>query len=128
MQSKERPFVLFVAEKIYSKICKIKKIKPLTKWYKTFGLEKISEKNINQVSGGEQQKTYLSRIMSVNLKVIILDEPSQNLDKESDRKLIQLLLEEKIQDHEIRWMWVKGHDENIFNEKADMLAKKAIES
>ena len=38
------------------------------------------------------------------------------------------LLEEKIQDHEIRWMWVKGHDENIFNEKADMLAKKAIES
>ena len=38
------------------------------------------------------------------------------------------LLEEKIQDHEIRWMWVKGHDENILNEKADMLAKKAIES
>ena len=38
------------------------------------------------------------------------------------------LLEEKIQDHEIHWMWVKGHDENIFNEKADMLAKKAIVS
>ena len=38
------------------------------------------------------------------------------------------LLEEKIQDHKIHWMWVKGHDENIFNEKADMLAKKAIES
>ena len=38
------------------------------------------------------------------------------------------LLEEKIQNHEIQWMWVKGHDENIFNEKADMLAKKSIES
>jgi len=38
------------------------------------------------------------------------------------------LLEEKIQNHEIHWMWVKGHNENIFNEKADMLAKKAIES
>ena len=38
------------------------------------------------------------------------------------------LLEEKIQNREIHWMWVKGHDENIFNEKADMLAKKAIES
>ena len=38
------------------------------------------------------------------------------------------LLEEKIKDHKIHWMWVKGHDENIFNEKADMLAKKAIES
>ena len=38
------------------------------------------------------------------------------------------LLEEKIQDHEIHWMWVKGHNENIFNEKADILAKKAIKS
>ena len=38
------------------------------------------------------------------------------------------VLEEGIKDHEIHWVWVKGHDENIFNEKADMLAKKAIES
>ena len=38
------------------------------------------------------------------------------------------LLEEGIKDHEIRWIWVKGHNENVFNEKADMLAKKAIGS
>ena len=38
------------------------------------------------------------------------------------------LLEEKIHNHEIHWTWVKGHDENILNEKADILAKKAIES
>ena len=38
------------------------------------------------------------------------------------------LLEEGIKDHEIHWIWVKGHNENVFNEKADMLAKKAIES
>jgi ribonuclease HI len=38
------------------------------------------------------------------------------------------LLEKKIHNHEIHWTWVKGHDENILNEKADMLAKKAIES
>ena len=38
------------------------------------------------------------------------------------------LLEEKIHNHEIHWTWVKGHDKNILNEKADMLAKKAIES
>ena len=38
------------------------------------------------------------------------------------------LLEEGIKDHEIHWVWVKGHNENLFNEKADMLAKKAIES
>ena len=38
------------------------------------------------------------------------------------------LLEEKILNHEVYWTWVKGHDENFLNEKADMLAKKAIES
>ena len=38
------------------------------------------------------------------------------------------VLEEGIKDHKIHWVWVKGHNENIFNEKADMLAKKAIES
>ena len=38
------------------------------------------------------------------------------------------LLEEGIKDHEIHWIWVKSHNENVFNEKADMLAKKAIGS
>ena len=36
------------------------------------------------------------------------------------------LLEEKIKNHEINWIWVKGHSENIFNEKADNLARNAI--
>ena len=38
------------------------------------------------------------------------------------------MLEEEIKDNQIHWVWVKGHNENFFNEKADMLAKKAIES
>ena len=35
-------------------------------------------------------------------------------------------LEETIKKHDIKWIWVKGHNENILNEKADVLAKKAI--
>ena len=38
------------------------------------------------------------------------------------------LLEKKIHNHEVHWAWVKGHDKNFLNEKADILAKKAIES
>ena len=38
------------------------------------------------------------------------------------------LLDEKIKDHQIDWIWVKGHDKNILNEKADLLAKKAIKN
>ena len=29
--------------------------------------------------------------------------------------------------HKVKWNWVKGHDGNFGNEKADMLANKAIE-
>ncbi len=36
------------------------------------------------------------------------------------------LLEKKIKTHEIEWYWVKGHSDNILNEKVDMIAKKSI--
>ncbi|MBR1648858.1 MAG: ribonuclease HI [Alphaproteobacteria bacterium] len=32
------------------------------------------------------------------------------------------------QAHEIRWVWVKGHDGNIDNERADELARRAIKN
>ena len=76
-------------------LSKIKKIKPSMRWYQSFHLNRISRKNINKVSGGERQKTYLSRIMSVEHEAIIMDEPNQNLDKENDQKFIDLIWDEK---------------------------------
>jgi ABC-type Mn2+/Zn2+ transport system ATPase subunit len=76
-------------------LCNIKKKQPSLKWYHSFNLDKISKKNIYEVSSGEQQKIYLSRIMSIDPEVIIMDEPNQNLDKENDQKLIDLILNEK---------------------------------
>ena len=35
-------------------------------------------------------------------------------------------LNEKIKLHDIKWFWIKGHNENILNERVDVLAKKAI--
>ena len=35
-------------------------------------------------------------------------------------------LDEKIKLHDIKWFWVKAHNENILNERVDVLAKKAI--
>jgi len=37
------------------------------------------------------------------------------------------ILDEQITKHEIKWIWVKGHDGNEHNEKADFLARKYIE-
>jgi ribonuclease HI len=36
-------------------------------------------------------------------------------------------LDYEITKHQISWHWVKGHAGNIYNEKADFLARKYIE-
>ena len=76
-------------------LCKIKKMKPFLQWYRSFKLDKICKKKINEISGGEKQKTYLSRIMSIDPEIIIMDEPNQNLDNESNKKFIKLISDEK---------------------------------
>ena len=99
-------------------LCKIKKMKPSLQWYQSFQLDRISKKKINEVSGGEKQKTYLSRIMSIDPEVIIMDEPNQNLDDESNQKFIELILEEKKNNKTIIFA---SHDQNIVKNVADKI-------
>ena len=42
-------------------------------------------------------------------------------------KDLWLILDDKMDYHDIKWNWVKGHANNKFNEKADSLARKYIE-
>lgn len=99
-------------------LSKIKKIKPSMRWYKSFHLNRISKKNINKVSGGEKQKTYLSRIMSVDPQVMLMDEPSQNLDSNSNQMLIDLMLDEKKNNKTIIF---SSHDIEIVKYTADKI-------
>jgi len=99
-------------------LSKIKKIKPSMRWYQSFHLNRISKKNINKVSGGEKQKTYLSRIMSVDPQVIIMDEPGQNLDSNSNQMLIDLMLDEKKNNKTIIF---SSHDIEIVKYTADKI-------
>ncbi len=42
-------------------------------------------------------------------------------------KDLWMKLDDKINKHNIKWNWVKGHANNQYNEKADELARKYIE-
>ena len=42
-------------------------------------------------------------------------------------KDLWIQLDNEISRHKIKWNWVKGHANNVFNEKADSLARKYIE-
>ena len=74
-------FMEFSRKYNFEILSKIKKINPEIKWFKSFQLEKIKMKKMNEISGGEQQKVFLSRVMSIETNVIIMDEPNQYLDE-----------------------------------------------
>lgn len=99
-------------------LSKIKKINPEIKWFKSFQLEKIKMKKMNEISGGEQQKVFLSRVMSIETNVIIMDEPNQYLDEQSDKKLINLLKEEK---KKKKTIVLVSHDINFIRTLADRI-------
>ena len=56
----------------------------------------------------------------------------QNDWKTSNKKPVKnkdlwVKLDQVISKHDMKWNWIKGHANNKFNEKADLLARKYIE-
>jgi len=55
------------------------------------GIEKRKDFFPSQLSGGEKQKVAIARALVNNPDIILCDEPTGNLDKDSQDKIIQLL-------------------------------------
>lgn len=76
-----------------------------------FGLESILGASIHELSEGQKQKIGLASIMSRGPRVLILDEPTANLDPESTAELVQRLVGLKalglailVADHRLYWL------------------------
>jgi len=79
----------------------------------SFGLLNTSQLRIawNTASGGERQKTLLTRIFLQEPQVLILDEPMNHLDKAS-RKQLRLALQQFVADGQHAVVMV-GHESNL---------------
>ena len=74
----------------------------------------LKEKSINELSGGELQKVFLARVFAQNPKVILMDEPANHLDLNSQIELIYNLKEWASKD--LRCIIAVMHDiNNVFN-------------
>ena len=54
-------------------------------------IQNLADRSFSELSGGQKQKVLLARALMATKKLIILDEPSNNLDKKSRAELYELL-------------------------------------
>ena len=71
----------------YNKKDKTKAIEAL----KILGIEDLKNKNFTELSGGQRQKVLLARSLCATSNLIVLDEPSNNLDQESKVEFYSIL-------------------------------------
>lgn len=89
----------------------------LKKYHISIDIEKIKNTRIGLLSGGERKVIYILTIMSLQKDWYILDEPFVNIDKDSKKEIIDLILQLK---KENRNFIITNHDElPYFSEHVD---------
>jgi len=74
-------------------------------------IKELMEQKIGELSGGQQQRISIARVLSKKPKIIFADEPTGNLDKETARLVMDVLLE-YIKSHNSALLLVT-HDEEM---------------
>ena len=79
------------------------------------GLSKMhADRRVLRLSGGEQQRVAIARSLSYNPKVIIADEPTGNLDKETENEILSILI--NLAEAENKCIIIVTHSENVSNQ------------
>ena len=86
------------------------------------GIVHLKDKLISNISGGEQQRTALSRALVQDSSIILADEPTGSLDYENGLKIMNLfkLLNEKYN----KTIILVTHDENVANQAKQLIKMK----
>lgn len=110
------PFMTAVENIILSMDISGKKIKDkrkeAIKLMKSVGLtEKQANRRILKLSGGEQQRVAIARSLSYSPKMIIADEPTGNLDKDTENDILNIL--KKLAHEEEKCVIIVTHSSNV---------------
>ena len=60
---------------------------------KMLNIENLKDKSFTELSGGQRQKVLLARSLCATSKLLILDEPSNNLDSQSKKELYKTVID-----------------------------------
>lgn len=90
----------------------IDKKKKALELLESVGLSRKHEKRrVLRLSGGEQQRVAIARSLSYNPKILIADEPTGNLDKETENEILNIF--KKLAHEENKCVIIVTHSENV---------------
>lgn len=82
---------------------------------KSVGLsEEHAKRKILKLSGGEQQRIAIARSLSYNPKIIIADEPTGNLDKDTESEILKIF--KNLAKNENKCVIIVTHSQNVCKE------------
>ena len=102
----------------YEKISKKEKLRRINEALEIVGLKSFNKKKIFTLSGGEQQRIALARIILKKGNIVLADEPTGNLDKENSIKVMEVL---KQLQKDGKTILIVTHDETIANQCDDVI-------
>ena len=83
------------------------------------GLNKnLAKRRVLRLSGGEQQRIAIARSLSYNPKILIADEPTGNLDKETEDEILKIF--SKLAHEENKCVIIVTHSKNVCD-KSDVI-------
>ncbi len=81
---------------------------------KSVGLnESLAKRRVLKLSGGEQQRVAIARSLSYNPKIILADEPTGNLDKETEDEILDIFA--RLAHEENKCVIIVTHSPNVCN-------------
>ena len=82
---------------------------------KSVGLKEVyANRKVLRISGGEQQRVAIARSLSYNPKMLIADEPTGNLDKQTEKEILDIF--KKLAHEENKCVIIVTHSPNVCNE------------
>lgn len=69
------------------------------------------DRRVLKLSGGEQQRVAIARSLSYNPKMILADEPTGNLDRETENDILKIF--KKLAKEENKCVIIVTHSENV---------------
>jgi len=88
---------------------------------KLVDLENFEHRKISELSGGEQQRVAMARVLLKPSELVLADEPTGNLDKANRDKIFNLFIKLKMMG---KCVIIASHDEQIINRCDEIIELK----